>query len=57
MKYNPSLIEKKWQKKWDDLNIFKAEIDYKKPKYYVIKSIIYNYLFLKKTKYSDLNKS
>ena len=29
----------------------------KKPKYYVIKSIIYNYLFLKKTKYSDLNKS
>jgi len=29
----------------------------KKPKYYVIKSIIYNYLILKKRKYSQLNKS
>ena len=28
MKYNPSLIEKKWQKKWHDLGIFKAKIDY-----------------------------
>ena len=27
------------------------------PKYYVIKSIIYNYLILKKRKYSELNKS
>ena len=27
------------------------------PRYYVIKSIIYNYLFLKKRKYSQLNKS
>ncbi len=41
MKYNPSLIEKKWQKKWDDLNIFKAEIDYKKPKYYVLEMFPY----------------
>ena len=36
MKYNPSLIEKKWQKKWSDLNSFKTEIDYNKPKYYVL---------------------
>tara|TARA_B100000767_G_scaffold155273_1_gene146019 strand:+ start:459 stop:1523 length:1065 start_codon:yes stop_codon:yes gene_type:complete len=28
----------------------------KKPKYYVIKSIIYNYLILKKRKFSELNK-
>ena len=41
MKYNPSLIEKKWQKKWAELNIFKAEIDYKKPKYYVLEMFPY----------------
>ncbi|MFL2818386.1 MAG: leucine--tRNA ligase [Candidatus Puniceispirillales bacterium] len=41
MKYNPSLIEKKWQEKWDDLNTFKAEIDYKKPKYYVLEMFPY----------------
>jgi leucyl-tRNA synthetase len=41
MKYNRSLIDKKWQKKWDDFNIFKAEIDYKKPKYYVLEMFPY----------------
>ena len=41
MKYNPSLIEKKWQNKWNDLNIFKATIDYKKPKYYVLEMFPY----------------
>ena len=41
MKYNPSLIEKKWQEKWDELNTFKAEIDYKKPKYYVLEMFPY----------------
>ena len=41
MKYNPALIEKKWQEKWDDLNVFKAEIDYKKPKYYVLEMFPY----------------
>ena len=41
MKYNPSLIGKKWQKKWAELNIFKAEIDYKKPKYYVLEMFPY----------------
>ena len=41
MKYNPSLIEKKWQKKWNDLNIFKAKIDYNKPKYYVLEMFPY----------------
>ena len=31
MKYNPSVIEKKWQRRWSELNSFKAKIDYKKP--------------------------
>ena len=41
MKYNPSVIEKKWQKKWNDSEIFKAEIDYTKPKYYVLEMFPY----------------
>ena len=41
MKYNPSVIEKKWQRKWSELNTFKAEIDYKKPKYYVLEMFPY----------------
>lgn len=35
-KYNPAVIEKKWQKIWKDKKIFKAEIDHSKPKYYVL---------------------
>lgn len=27
-------IEKKWQKKWEDKNIFKVKEDTKKPKYF-----------------------
>ena len=41
MKYNPSLIEKKWQKKWLENDVFKAEIDYNKPKYYVLEMFPY----------------
>ncbi len=41
MKYNPSVIEKKWQKKWSELNSFKAEIDYNRPKYYVLEMFPY----------------
>ena len=41
MKYNPSVIEKKWQKKWTEENIFKAKIDYTKPKYYVLEMFPY----------------
>ena len=41
MKYNPSLIEKKWQEKWSELKIFKAQIDYTKPKYYVLEMFPY----------------
>ena len=41
MKYNPSVIEKKWQEKWNKLNVFKAVINYKKPKYYVLEMFPY----------------
>ena len=41
MKYNPSLIEKKWQKKWLENDVFKAEIDHSKPKYYVLEMFPY----------------
>ncbi len=41
MKYNPSVIEKKWQRKWSELNTFRAEIDYNKPKYYVLEMFPY----------------
>lgn len=40
-----------------DQNYYLLRSDNKKPKYYVIKSIIYNYLILRKRKYSQLNKS
>ena len=35
-KYDPRAIEKKWQKIWKEKKIFKAEIDPKKPKYYIL---------------------
>ena len=41
MKYNPSIIEKKWQKIWNEKNIFTAKIDYTKPKYYVLEMFPY----------------
>ncbi|MDC1035373.1 leucine--tRNA ligase [Alphaproteobacteria bacterium] len=41
MKYNPSIIEKKWQQEWTDKKVFKAKIDYNKPKYYVLEMFPY----------------
>ena len=41
MKYNPSVIEKKWQSIWQKNNTFKAEIDLSKPKYYVLEMFPY----------------
>jgi len=35
-KYNPSEIEKKWQKYWEENNTFQCEIDKSKPKYYAL---------------------
>ncbi|MCX6234718.1 MAG: leucine--tRNA ligase [Bacteroidetes bacterium] len=36
MEYNFSEIEKRWQKFWSENKTFKADIDYSKPKYYVL---------------------
>ncbi len=36
MKYDFIEIEKKWQRYWDDKKTFKADIDYSKPKFYVL---------------------
>lgn len=34
--YNPNVIEKKWQKKWDNDKTFKVDIDKNKEKYYAL---------------------
>jgi len=36
MKYNFAEIEKKWQKIWEEKEIFKAEDDFTKPKFYAL---------------------
>lgn len=36
MKYDHQRIEQKWQKIWEDRQTFKTEVDYDKPKYYVL---------------------
>ena len=40
-KYNPQEIEKKWQKVWADSNIYKAENNFDKPKYYALSMFPY----------------
>lgn len=35
-KYEPQVIEKKWQKYWKEKKIFKTEMDLTKPKYYIL---------------------
>lgn len=35
-KYDHQRIERKWQKIWEDRQIFKSEIDHSKPKYYIL---------------------
>lgn len=34
--YNPDVIEKKWQKIWEEEHAFEASSDYSKPKYYCL---------------------
>ena len=34
--YNHKVVEKKWQKVWDDEKAFAATNDYTKPKYYAL---------------------
>ncbi len=40
-KYNPDVIEKKWQNIWDKQNVFSSNIDTNKPKYYVLEMFPY----------------
>ena len=40
-KYNPKVLEKKWQKYWDSKNIFESKSDYNKKKYYVLEMFPY----------------
>ena len=35
-KYKPNQIEKKWQESWDEKQVFSAENNSKKPKYYIL---------------------
>ncbi|MEQ1864473.1 MAG: leucine--tRNA ligase [Micropepsaceae bacterium] len=40
-RYNAREIEPKWQKKWEDAQVFRARIDRSKPKYYVLEMFPY----------------
>ena len=40
-KYNPSEIEKKWQKTWDTKKIFSTKVNKNKKKYYVLEMFPY----------------
>ncbi len=41
MKYNPSVIEDKWQKIWEEKKVFKVEKDESKPKFYCLEMFPY----------------
>ncbi len=40
-RYNPAELEPKWQQAWSDANVFLAERDENKPKYYVLEMFPY----------------
>ena len=40
-KYNPKVIESKWQKFWENKNLFKAVPDQSKEKYYILEMFPY----------------
>jgi len=40
-KYNPRIIETKWQKIWEDSNLFKVREQPKRPKYYLLEMFPY----------------
>lgn len=41
MKYNIKTTEKKWQKTWEEKNVFTSGVDSQKPKYYVLEMLPY----------------
>jgi len=40
-RYNHKIVEKHWQKKWLDQNIFAADVNKNKKKYYVLEMFPY----------------
>ena len=40
-KYNPSKIEPKWQRKWEEGRLYYVSEDEKKPKYYLLEMFPY----------------
>ncbi len=40
-KYNPQAIEQKWQQKWEDDGIYRAKVDWDKPKHYALTMLPY----------------
>ena len=40
-KYNPKVIEKKWQTFWNEEKLFTVKIDHSKPKYYILEMFPY----------------
>ena len=40
-KYNPKIVEKKWQQAWQDKKSFQAEVDQSKEKYYILEMFPY----------------
>ncbi len=41
MKYNPSAFESKWQKRWEENDVFKRAVDDSKEKYYCLEMLPY----------------
>lgn len=39
--FDPHTFEKKWQKYWEENEIYRSEIDYNKPKYYILDMLPY----------------
>jgi leucyl-tRNA synthetase len=40
-KYNPKIIESRWQSKWDEWNLFRVTEDLRRPKYYLLEMFPY----------------
>ncbi|MEO1289066.1 MAG: leucine--tRNA ligase [Chloroflexota bacterium] len=39
--YNPQAIEQKWQKKWEETDIYRSKVDWDKPKHYALTMLPY----------------
>lgn len=39
--YNPQEIEARWQREWDEANLFQTDLDTTRPKYYVLEMLPY----------------